>query len=104
MKIKEIDEKKNTESFSIKVEKDVVKLHHHDYDEYESLSCSLTFPLKDYENGMEELKRNKICRIKGDHGSLEIKMDGTSASTITIYIPDSMPKFIFQGVEYIYYE
>ena len=104
MKIKEINDLKNTESFIIKVEKDVVQLHHHDYDEYESLSCSLTFSLEDYVKGMEDLKRNKSCLIKGDHGNLEIKMEDGTSSTITIYIPESMPKFIFQGVNYVYYE
>jgi len=105
MKINEINDTKNSSSFIIKLENGAVQLHHHAYDdEYESESCTITFSLNDYLKGMEDLKHNKNCLIKGNYGNLGIEVKNDTTSTVTIFIPENHPRFIFQGVDYKFYD
>ena len=92
-------------TFSIKIEEDVVKLEHTafgDPDEYDH--CALTFSRLDYQTGIEELIKNRNCLIKGNRGNLEIVMEDKVFSTVTIYIPVSLPKYVFFHCKYKYYK
>ncbi len=102
MKIKEINEKTNYSSFSIKNENDIVNLRYefHGNDPDDDCFYSLSFKRIDYEMGINNLIEFKTCMIIGNEGELQIKMKDNNLFRIAIKTSRTE---ILEDVDYEFY-
>ncbi len=92
MKLKDVyfegKRKDNTKysSFSIKIASDVVKLHYdfHGMEEDDDCEIDLSFDLKAYSSGIDDLIRSGKCQIPGRGGNLEIEQKNNSLVDLTL--------------------